>query len=522
MFLLTVNYGCTDRGEPPIFKNNPPRITGIFVTDDTVFSGDTSRLNCYATDDDNNPLYYIWTASEGEFLEGKYSPSALWMAPQNRSLVEFIVTVTDNIDKTSKNTFISVILKPFLKISPTNLDFGENSSTASVSLQNLGDVPLNWSIKEKPLWVNCTPDKGIISSTTVYLTVEVLRELVGAGEFVDSIVFQSDVNSPVLIIKMKKEQYAKPKLKIFPKNLDFGLEEDSLAVFIKNEGTGILEWFIAKSPIWVLRIHPANGEIESLENDSVSIIINRQSLNPGEYTGKIEFDSNGGTDTVTISAQQTGIELSHNELFFTDRDTFAGITVANKGPLTLNWTSRWKSTWLFVEPLSGVLNPYQSQNINVYVRTFAYKWGDYKDVLNIETEKNVASVKVNFKNRRLVEGIWWAKTVSGNRLEQMYFSVALDASNNKYVVKDPGIWMFLSCSSGTEKWGVSFNITEFVTDDMTFHFNLNDPSRNGTGYIDGYFTEVDGAYGTWSYQMDVPMVGRCRGSGEWIVEIATP
>ncbi|MDP2359758.1 MAG: carboxypeptidase regulatory-like domain-containing protein [bacterium] len=70
---------------------------------------------------------------------------------------------------------------PQLTVSPLELDFGSNQSTAIVSVTNTGIGTLSWSVVEAYPWVSVNPSSGTTSTETDQLVFTIDRTVVAVG-----------------------------------------------------------------------------------------------------------------------------------------------------------------------------------------------------------------------------------------------------------------------------------------------------------------------------------------------------
>jgi len=89
-----------------------------------------------------------------------------------------------------------------------------------------------------------------------------------------------------------------PELSIIPDPMDFyfvpGASAQTFSIW--NDGNGNLEWDVYSDQDWIM-VSPDTGT----EYDTVSVSANSADMDPGNYTGRITVESNGGTETGRIS-----------------------------------------------------------------------------------------------------------------------------------------------------------------------------------------------------------------------------
>ncbi|MDR0507363.1 MAG: carboxypeptidase regulatory-like domain-containing protein [Dysgonamonadaceae bacterium] len=90
-----------------------------------------------------------------------------------------------------------------------------------------------------------------------------------------------------------------PVLNVSTTMLDFGLNTSILPIEIRNSGKGEMEWSIIENLAW-LSVNPASGRITTGVS-SVSVTIDRSSINQESLTGSFVVNSNGGSTVVNVS-----------------------------------------------------------------------------------------------------------------------------------------------------------------------------------------------------------------------------
>ena len=92
-----------------------------------------------------------------------------------------------------------------------------------------------------------------------------------------------------------------PELTVNPDSLKFGPDLFSLEFIITNTGTGTLTWTITDNYSWLGCSRYSGTTMD--EADTLTVMVNRSWMDPGEHHGEIVITSDGGTDTVCISME---------------------------------------------------------------------------------------------------------------------------------------------------------------------------------------------------------------------------
>ncbi len=193
---------------------------------------------------------------------------------------------------------------PLLEVSPANLRFTHDDSMAVVTVKNMGNEDLSWTIHATPDWLIYSQKQGLLTAGTAdTFSVKYKRSLLDSVvEYREQIIFSSNANSVSIAVIFQSEQ---PNLKVSQTTLEYGLNQSIQKIAISNAGNGFLDWKAKVSVDW-LSVIPDTGHTGVAAPDSMQIAIDA-SLLPvaGEYRGtiKITSDANGPIFTTTIAKE---------------------------------------------------------------------------------------------------------------------------------------------------------------------------------------------------------------------------
>ncbi|HOL22877.1 MAG TPA: C25 family cysteine peptidase, partial [bacterium] len=99
-----------------------------------------------------------------------------------------------------------------------------------------------------------------------------------------------------------------PALNVEPTSLDFGMEEETKTINIRNTGGGALHWNIGpvtynEGSGWITSITPSSDSTTT-ETDIVTVTVSRTGLAGGTYTATIPVLSDGGNQDVSVSVRK--------------------------------------------------------------------------------------------------------------------------------------------------------------------------------------------------------------------------
>jgi uncharacterized membrane protein len=180
---------------------------------------------------------------------------------------------------------------------------------------------------------------------------------------------------------------------------------------LSNTGSGAINWAASSDQPWLI-LTPNQGTFSS--NETLEIAVQRGTLTPKDYTGKITFSSNVGS-SITVSVQMTVNPIPPNAgpvlmitpavLSFTAQDLGANPTgqelvVGNPGTKPLSWSLSNSgltqsanqsqilndiaiptSNWLSISPASGTVLPGTTGILQVNVNSQNLLPGTYIDTV---------------------------------------------------------------------------------------------------------------------------------------------
>lgn len=142
-------------------------------------------------------------------------------------------------------------------------------------------------------------------------------------------------------------------------NLDFGLFTNEMEFTIFNTDTLDISYEISIFPGWITVI-PQIGILEPGKYDTLKVIINRQGLDDGEYSGHVYVGLVGVTENipVDITMQIKPIPvITPTFANLTETDSTASFSIINIGNNILRWRVNPLSPWLSANPDTGSTQP---------------------------------------------------------------------------------------------------------------------------------------------------------------------
>jgi hypothetical protein len=342
----------------------------------------------------NDVLPGTWTISDYGAYGGYYywyihdaAPSGAGTQVGNMFTVDVIPPTTLTVYEPDFATIVGTVnlfvecplMGTSLSLSDTvftfsGLEGGLNPADQSLTVQNLCDGTLNWSIDTagKPDWLALTPTSGsleIHDSNDVLLSVDITGLSGGYYNYAFDVADPNAVNSPQTVTV--DLEVIGPTLGVSSNVFSFSAVDDGVnpsnkILTISNPGGGILNWSIdtAGKPDW-LTISPISGSLTYTQSEPVALSVDITGLSWGQYSYAFEVSDPAAQNTpqtVTVNLEITGppiIKLWPSDFvgFGTGQEgvnpTNQSRYIRNDGEGTLNWQITENCDWLTVTPLSG-------------------------------------------------------------------------------------------------------------------------------------------------------------------------
>ena len=182
-------------------------------------------------------------------------------------------------------------------------------------------------------------------------------------------------------------------LQVSQLTLDFGNDNTTLTLDLKNTGSATLNWQISENIEW-LQCTPTSGSIAPNSTASVIVNVDRTGLERGSYTQSLAISSNAGSAVVTVnmSVQGLTVKVSPEELDFGATTTSMQLTLTNTGTQSVSYTLNPSNDWITVSKKSG--NFTQNDVITVSVNRAGFGVGDYAGKLDLTIGDNSVEVPV--------------------------------------------------------------------------------------------------------------------------------
>jgi hypothetical protein len=346
-FLAFLVISCQN---PQLFEDEPPYIAG------RVFNSENDQPIPGATVSTEPPTQQVTTDQNGQYKIPNVKPGSYKVIAKKDGFQPGAINVTVG----DKPIFADIRLnplKPVLYISTNFVDFGSDQTQKLVTVKNIGNGTLDWTIHKTASWLEINPMSGSLTSgASTVITFKVSRSNLAPGNYSTQVKMTTTGGDTDITVQMSVPNPAQPQLYVSPKVIEFKVGENAKKLTLKNTGNaGSIKWNANPSANWVI-LSKSSGEFSS--EDSITVFVNRAGLSDGTYQGNIKISSNAGSDSVLV----TLYVQNENPVFdvyplYIDFGTSKSddiITLLNIGTGgTITWNAYTDASWLTLSRSSG-------------------------------------------------------------------------------------------------------------------------------------------------------------------------
>lgn len=189
---------------------------------------------------------------------------------------------------------------PALSISPDSLTFGPTDNSRTITISNTGGDELNWEITTDSSWLSVNIDSGGVTTTPATITVSITRDSSEADTLTARLFINSNGGDDTVHVTVEP---IGPVLSVSVNLINFS-RTDKIELFtISNIGTGELTWEAFVDSSWV-KLNVDSGTITTTP-ETVSVSLERDSMDIALLEARILFTSNGGLDAINVYVDNT-------------------------------------------------------------------------------------------------------------------------------------------------------------------------------------------------------------------------
>jgi len=383
-----------------------------------------------------------WSADVGSTPWLKVQPASGMLLPGNHEQVVNIVANAGNLTAKDYSAVLHIgsdagdariavklkvippgsgsSVKAILDVNPASLDFGTQTVgaqvTMNVSLANTGTQALSWGADTgNASWLKLSSSSGKILPgglpQILSVTADTTHLAVRNHSATLNITSNGGNKQIAITVVVTSPPPTPAALTVNPSSLDFGKMDQgttkTLQETVSNSGGQPLTWNIDTGGTNWLSVDAGNGTVQAGSSQTINVTANTSNLKPGPYSATLNFTSNGGNASVSVTltvnapTPSAHLAVSPNPLDFGALDpnttTTLPETVSNSGGQPLHWNLDTTSLpgWLSVDTNTGTIQPGSQQTIKVTVNTSNLKAGPYSATLNFTSDGGNGQVAIS-------------------------------------------------------------------------------------------------------------------------------
>lgn len=213
-----------------------------------------------------------------------------------------VLVISSKDEKVADKTITvkMIVESSTMSVSTEKLFFNADETTLSFDVTGMGTNSVEWYIKEDISWLSCSPESGTLSNSSASVVATVSRDGLEDGTYKEVLVVSSKdekVSDRSIVVEMIVN---KNKLQVTPSKLDFGANETTLPITLKNTGTGMLKYTVSSSNEWLV---PSRTSGEVSTTDKLDVVVSRAGLAVASYTGTLTFMFDGGSVNIPVTME---------------------------------------------------------------------------------------------------------------------------------------------------------------------------------------------------------------------------
>ena len=376
---------------------------------------------------------------------------------------------------------------PTLVVSESSLDFGTELTSSTLTVTNPGGGNLEWIVTNTANWLTISPTSGSTETEEDVITLLVDRTGLDGGDYSSTITFTSNGGNYTVSVVMRVP--LPPALLVSPSSLDFGASTSTMNLNIINNGDGVLTWNVAADQGW-LSTSPIAGETTT-ETDQVAIMVDRNNLEVGDYSGNITITTNGGNATIPITLNVVPgptLSVTSTALDFSASQSSMTFSITNVGTQTLQWNISADQDWISVSPISGSTTTEQDI-VTVTVDQSGLAAGDYSGSVTVTSNGGDQVVAVSMEILPPILVVSSSLLDFGEFTTILSFTISNEGTAPlNWSISSNQSWIAVNPSSGTTNAGnptdVSVTVDRTDSDAGSYSGSIYVQSNGGDATID--------------------------------------
>ncbi len=331
-------------------------------------------------------------------------------------------------------------MHPSLSYSPKFYNAGEikkgDKISTSFEIWNEGVEELEYQLNSDEEWLTIDSSSGTSGGEHDNISIEIDTSYLNDGLYETSIEINSNGGDGMFNVTF--EVFSDPIISINPSSYDFGKQSKNKKISttfeIKNEKENNLEYNINSDEDWI-SINPKEGS-SSGETDSITVLVDTNSLSVGTYNGEVTIESNGGNKifSVTLEVVSEPVLSITPEIYdfgkqSKNKKISTTFEIKNTGESLLEYSIHSDETWIKVDPTTGTCSE-ETDIITVEIDTMNLDNGINIGKIHIESNggEKTFEVKVNVSSPSPDEG---NITIKPKKLSLLGIKAEIENIDNK-------------------------------------------------------------------------------------------
>jgi len=353
----------------------------------------TPVLSWVASDPDDDLLSHrVWLGEDSSAVSEQEAP-ALMMESEVESLqvgpltpdtvYYWKVVVLDGEDQTEGDVWRFYVSSAPLFVEPGSVVLPCSQDSVEVALINLTESAVNWVAEWDAEWLTLDPASGIIWRTPQsLLLIANTRSGYPQGMETTNITFRAgdfffDLVASLEIAPQLTSPFPLPDSLVL-------FEPDFLrSISFSNSGCGDLIWEIDEVQGDWITVSPENGILLEGETGGFEVSADISGLGAGRHLGRVDFTADVATDTlysieIVLNVPTVSCLYVIPDSILLGPEVFTGtVSLANCGNVSVDWSAQWFSSWLTLDPTSGMLGPNESGQVQISAADDALPSGEF-------------------------------------------------------------------------------------------------------------------------------------------------
>ena len=256
-----------------------------------------------------------------------------------------------------------------LEVTPTVLNFGEDSNEQTFTIKNIGNANMNWSVKGlSATCLSLSEMGGTLPEGASKVLKLTLDRTALSGDLSTSFTITDELTEQEIQVSATKK-VLQSVLNVTPTILNFGEDSNEQTFTIKNIGNANMNWSVKGLSATCLSLSEMGGTLPEGASKVLKLTLDRTALS-GDLSTSFTITDGLTEQEIQVYAQEKVLRpimnISPAILDFEDNSTSETFTISNSGNADLNWSlTDANSEMLSFSAYSGTVSPGGKNTVTV-------------------------------------------------------------------------------------------------------------------------------------------------------------